>query len=90
VLSNGRGFFVRGSDTRVFAFSADAVVLVVRAHKTASASALAAIARFDEDGTLVLGTILNDWNPKVAGNGYYDYYGAYGKNSSYYKKSRRD
>jgi capsular exopolysaccharide synthesis family protein len=72
-------------DARVLAFSADAVILVVRAHKTSSASALAAVARFEEDGIPILGTILNDWNPKVAGNGHY---GSYGAHNDYYYRSR--
>jgi polysaccharide biosynthesis transport protein len=72
-------------DARVLAFSADAVILVVRAHKTSSASALAAVARFEEDGVPILGTILNDWNPKVAGNGPY---GSYGAHNDYYYRSR--
>jgi polysaccharide biosynthesis transport protein len=73
-------------DARILAFSADAVVLVVRAHKTASASALAAVARFEDDGTSILGTILNDWNPKLA---HYGHHGSDGADTSYYYKSRR-
>ena len=72
-------------DARILAFSADAVILVVRAHKTSSASALAAVARFGEDGASILGTILNDWNPKIAGNGHY---GSYVADNDYYYKSR--
>src|SRR5262249_19500956 len=73
---------------RVRAVSADAVMLVVRAHKTSSASALAAVARFGEDGASILGTILNDWNPKIAANGHYASYAA--DNSYYYKNPRLD
>ncbi len=35
---------------------------------------MAACQRFSEDGTKILGTILNDWNPKPAPDGYYGYY----------------
>jgi receptor protein-tyrosine kinase len=73
-------------DARILAFSADAVILVMQAHKTSSASALAAVARFEEDGTSILGTILNDWNPKIAGNQHYRSYVAH---NNYYYKSRR-
>jgi Mrp family chromosome partitioning ATPase len=53
--------------------------MVVRAGKTTRDSALAAHRRFAEDGTQMLGTILNDWNPKRSPNGYYGYH-----NGSYY------
>jgi Mrp family chromosome partitioning ATPase len=34
--------------------------------------------RFQEDGTNVLGTVLNDWNPKKSTHyGYYRYYDKY-------------
>jgi len=68
-------------DARILAFAADAVILVVRAHKTSSESALAAAVRFEDDGQAILGTILNDWNPKTAG-----YYGSYGYYDSYAKR----
>jgi capsular exopolysaccharide synthesis family protein len=75
-------------DARILALAADAVVLVLRAHKTSTASALAANALFEEDGTPVLGTILNDWNPAVAG---YGSYGSYGTYTRYYNdESRRE
>jgi succinoglycan biosynthesis transport protein ExoP len=69
-------------DARVLGRMADRVILVVRAGKTTRDAALAARQRFSEDGTQILGTILNDWNPKLSPNGYYghyngDYYGRY-------------
>ena len=73
-------------DARVVARMADSVIMVVRAGHTTRDAALAAQRRFSEDGTEVLGTILNDWNPKAAPNGYYGYYGAYRK---YYDKHQR-
>jgi capsular exopolysaccharide synthesis family protein len=52
------------SDARIVGRAADGVVLVFRAEKTLAETALAARQRFVEDGTSVLGCILNDWNPK--------------------------
>jgi len=49
-------------DARVIARLADSVVLVVRANKTTREAATAAFHRFTDDGTLVLGAVLNDWN----------------------------
>jgi capsular exopolysaccharide synthesis family protein len=69
-------------DARVLGRLADKVIMVVRAGHTTKDASLAATQRFSEDGTQVLGTILNDWNPKSAPNGYYGYYDKYSK---YYK-----
>ncbi len=67
-------------DARVLGRIADKVILVVRAGKTTRDAAVAARQRFSEDGTKLLGTILNDWNPKHSTTGYYGYYnGYYGK-----------
>ncbi len=52
------------ADARIFGKLADAVILVVRAGQTTLDLALAAKARFTEDGLPVFGTILNDWNGK--------------------------
>lgn len=65
-------------DARVVGRLADAVVLVIRAGKTTRAEALAIRRRFADDNTVVLGTILNDWNPKHSSNGY-----GYDKHYSY-------
>jgi capsular exopolysaccharide synthesis family protein len=67
-------------DARVLGRLTDRVILVIRAGKTTRDAAQAAFQRFQEDGTNVLGTILNDWNPKNAPSGYYGYY-----NGHYYK-----
>lgn len=64
-------------DARVLGRLVDRVVLVMRAGKTTRAAAAAARQRFSEDGTKVLGTILNDWNPKRSPNGYYGDYKGY-------------
>jgi polysaccharide biosynthesis transport protein len=57
------------ADARVLGRLADGVVLVIRAGKTSQEAAVNAVQRFSEDGTHVLGTILNDWNPKNAAHG---------------------
>jgi polysaccharide biosynthesis transport protein len=73
-------------DARVLGRMVDRMILVVRAGKTTRDAAIAARQRFSEDGTQMLGTVLNDWNPKRSRNGYYGYqngyYGAY--KSGYY------
>ena len=53
---------------------ADAVVFIARAGHTTRDAALAAHQRLAEDGINVLGTILNDWNPKRSSKGYYGYH----------------
>ena len=63
-------------DARVVGRAADAVILVMRAGRTSRDSALAAHQRFEEDGTRVLGTILNDWDPRQAPVAYKGYYSA--------------
>lgn len=60
------------SDARVLGWLADGVVLVFRARKTTREAALAAYNCFAEDGTHVIGTVLNDWNSRGQD------YGAYG------------
>ena len=64
-------------DARVLGRMVDRVIMVVRAGKTTRDAAMAARQRFSEDGTQMLGTILNDWNPKRSPNGYYGYQNGY-------------
>lgn len=64
-------------DARVLGRIVGNVILVVRAAKTTRAAATAARQRFSEDGTKMMGTILNDWNPKSSPNGYYGTYKGY-------------
>src|SRR5438093_1037755 len=64
-------------DARILARAADAIILVVRAHQTEHGAAFAAAKCFEEDGREILGTILNDWDPKSSAYGSYDSYGAY-------------
>jgi capsular exopolysaccharide synthesis family protein len=64
-------------DARVIGRMADAVILVFRAGLTTREAALAATQLFEGDGTRVLGTILNDWNPRAGNSSYataYSYY----------------
>jgi polysaccharide biosynthesis transport protein len=69
-------------DARVFGRLADGVILVVRSAETMRSAALAAKQRLTEDGTQVLGTILNNWDPRETndyGYGYaYSYHDANG------------
>ena len=66
------------ADARVIARHADGLVMVVRANQTSRDSLRDAVRRFADDGTRVLGAILNDWNPKKSGRyGYYRYYSKY-------------
>jgi capsular exopolysaccharide synthesis family protein len=60
------------SDARVIGRRADAVVLVCRSGKTTREAALAAKQRLEEDGTPILGVVLNDWKPGRNAAAYYD------------------
>lgn len=66
------------SDARVLGWLADGVLLVLRSRKTTKESALAACECLLQDGTHVLGTVLNDWsagkNDKYSS--YHSYFGA--------------
>ncbi len=75
------------SDARVLGKMADGVIVVVRAGRTTRDTVQSAVSRFAEDGTRVIGTILNDWNPKKhQGYGYgYDYRSYHGYYDSYQK-----
>lgn len=68
------------ADARVLGRLADGVILVVRAGQTTTDSALFAAQRFAEDGTRVMGTVLNSWDPRTSrhyGYGPYRDYQAY-------------
>jgi Mrp family chromosome partitioning ATPase len=60
-------------DARVLGHMADGVILVLRAGQTTLETARAARQRLAEDGTVVLGTILNAWDPREAKYGSYSY-----------------
>jgi len=77
-------------DARVVARLADSVILVVRSAQTTRDAISAACQRLSDDGTKVLGTILNDWNPKSSPNGYYGYDDkSYHRYGSYYQPSEK-
>ena len=69
-------------DARILGRYADGVILVVRSSQTMRAAAVAANQRLTEDGTRVLGTILNQWDPRET-NSY-----SYGYSYSYSYKAR--
>jgi succinoglycan biosynthesis transport protein ExoP len=71
------------TDARVLARMTDGVVFVARVGQTTVDATVALHKRFWEDHTRILGTVLNDWNPKSSGNGYY------GAASGYYAYQKR-
>ena len=58
------------SDARILGRLSDGVIMVVRASETSRDDAATVCRRFQEDGTAVLGSILNDWNPKKSKTSY--------------------
>jgi len=74
-------------DARVVGRHADGVILVIRAGETTRDAAVAAKQRLEDDGTPVMGTIFNGWDPASAGAGYYGYYRGYYR-SGYYPDGR--
>ena len=52
------------ADARVLGGHSDGVILVLRSGQTKRDAAMLARQRFHEDGTCVLGTILNRWDLK--------------------------
>jgi len=61
------------ADARVLGRIADGVVLVLRSGQTTLALAQLAVQRFAEDGTRVLGTVLNSWDPRSSEGTDYTY-----------------
>jgi receptor protein-tyrosine kinase len=70
------------ADSRVLGRLANGVILVIRSGRTHQNLAAASVQRFHSDGTRVLGTILNDWNPKASNQSYYPYSYSYYKSGS--------
>lgn len=67
------------ADARVLGRLADGVILVIRSGHTPLQSALFASQRFAEDGTRVLGTVLNSWDPSTSDSySYKEYLALYG------------
>jgi len=64
------------ADARLLGRLADGVVLVFRAGVTSSEHAKATRQRLSEDGTQILGTILNDWDASAHQQRYGAYYAA--------------
>ena len=60
-------------DARVLGRLADAVILVVRSARTTKETAAAAGQRLAEDGTRLLGTVLNEWDPRKTSHSGYGY-----------------
>jgi polysaccharide biosynthesis transport protein len=70
------------ADARVLGRHSDGVILVLRSGHTKRDAAMLARQRFDEDGTCVLGTILNSWDLKNFRSPYaYAYSDAYKYNA---------
>src|SRR4029077_6180185 len=68
-------------DARLFTRHADAAILVVAQHTSRDAVGMAC-QKLSEDGSSLLGTILNNWDPKSSMHAYsqaLDYYAAYYK-----------
>lgn len=72
-------------DARIIGRLVDAAILVVRSGKTSRDAGMAIRQRLTDDGTPLLGVIMNDWNPSASAGGYYGYYSGY--YSGYYRKS---
>jgi succinoglycan biosynthesis transport protein ExoP len=71
------------ADARVLGRHSDGVILVLRSGQTKRDAAMLARQRFDEDGTCVLGTILNSWDLKNFRSPYsYAYSDAYKYNAA--------
>jgi Mrp family chromosome partitioning ATPase len=60
-------------DARVLGRLVDGVILVVRAARTTKETAATAGQRLADDGTRVLGTVLNEWDPRKTSHAGYEY-----------------
>jgi succinoglycan biosynthesis transport protein ExoP len=72
------------ADARLICNQVDGTVLVIAQH-TPRETALLARQYLADDGSHVLGTILNKWDPKTSVHGYPNYPNYY---NSYYAKDR--
>jgi receptor protein-tyrosine kinase len=76
------------ADARMMGRQADGVIMIVRSNYTTRDAAITATQRLAEDGSPMLGIILNAWNPNVPGYSYYrNYYAGY---NHYYGPERDD
>ena len=76
------------ADARIIGQHCDTVIMVVRAGRTTRDVARTAKLKFQQDGTPILGVVLNDWVPGLNGYGYDSKY--YDRYAKYYslKKSK--
>jgi Mrp family chromosome partitioning ATPase len=66
---------IQAPDARVLGRVAGGVVLVIRSGQVSRDTIMAARRRFADDGTPIVGAILNDWNIKeTSGPAYRKYY----------------
>jgi polysaccharide biosynthesis transport protein len=65
---------LQATDARVIGRHVDSVVLVTHAGTTTHDAVVVVKQRFADDGTRVLGTILNDWKPDYSPNGCNGFY----------------
>jgi succinoglycan biosynthesis transport protein ExoP len=72
------------ADARILGLVAEGVIMVLRSGKTTREEASIAIERLRRDCIQVLGTILNDWNPRNSRTSNYSQYNYYRKYRSYY------
>jgi len=73
------------ADARLLGKKADAVVVVVRAKKTSRDAAKSVVERLTADGSRILGTVLNDWDPRKVSQARYGYGYGYHYNYPYYR-----
>jgi len=71
------------ADARILGLVAEGVVVVLRSGKTTRDEASVTIERLRRDGIQVLGTILNDWNPRHSRTSNYSHSDYYRKYYSY-------
>jgi capsular exopolysaccharide synthesis family protein len=60
-------------EARILSRVSDGIVVVARASRTSRKAAFAACERLSDDGSVVLGTVLNDWDPKRGARSHYGY-----------------
>jgi succinoglycan biosynthesis transport protein ExoP len=69
------------TDARLLSRTTDGVILVCRAGKTTGEQLAFSYRRLAEDGIEVIGTILNDWNPRSEDPAYFNSYSDYARTS---------
>ena len=74
------------ADARIIARQSDGVVLVVRANVTSRDSIKDTHRFLVDDGSRVIGAVLNDWNPKKSSR--YSYYRYYDRYRHYYSDAK--